>query len=107
MLGLVDFERPRTLIFETNNIKYSVKFTSFSFYQDKGSTLAQSRLSIYDGENLLLMGSFEEKICLKLTGYLVDNESSHKFIFTSKMFVYVNYDDIFRFSRISRKGEVK
>lgn len=111
MRGHVEFERPKTLILDINDTKYSVRYTSFSFYPDvypgKGSTLTRSRLSIYNGENLLLLGRFEEKISLKLTGHLIDNEFFHKFIFTSKMFVYVNYDDIFRVSRVSREGEAK
>ena len=37
---------------------------------------------------------------------IIDNEFSHKFIFTSKMFFF-SYGDIFRFSRVSRKGEAK
>lgn len=95
MRGRVEFDHQRSFVFETNTVKYSVKFTSFSFYSEKGRP-SRICLNIYNGENLLLMGRFEEKISLILTGHLVENESSNKFIFTSKMFAYVNYDDIFR-----------
>lgn len=95
MRGHVEFEQPRSLVFETNNTKCNVEYTSFSFHSKKGMP-SRICLNIYNGENLLLMGRFEEKISLLLTGHLVDNESSNKFIFTSKMFAYVNYDDIFR-----------
>ncbi len=95
MRGHVEFKQPRSLVFETNNTKCNVEYTSFSFHSKKGMP-SRICLNIYNGENLLLMGRFEEKISLLLTGHLVDNESSNKFIFTSKMFAYVNYDDIFR-----------
>lgn len=95
MRGHVEFDRQRSLVFETNNTKCNVEYTSFSFYSEKGMP-SRICLNIYNGENLLLMGRFEEKISLLLTGHLVDNKSSNKFIFTSKMFAYVNYDDIFR-----------
>lgn len=108
MRGFVRFRRPRCLTFETNGIKHNVKYTSFSFYtekfQDETATFSQGYLNIYDGENLLLLGKFEEKICLKLTGHLAELEFFHKFTFTEKMFVYVNYDDIFK---ISMKGKAK
>lgn len=108
MRGFVCFKRPRYLVFEANGVKLNVKYTSFSFYPEKlpdgTTTFSRSCLHIYDGENLLLMGKFEEKICLKLTGHLAEFESFHEFIFTYKMFDYINYDDIFR---ISTKGEAK
>lgn len=100
MYGFVKFKRPRYLVFEANGIKLNVKYTSFVFgpekFSDETTTFSRSYLNIYDGENLLLMGKFEEKICLKLTGYLAEFEFFHKFVFADKMFVYVNRDDIFR-----------
>lgn len=111
MRGHVEFDRPKTLILDVNDTKYSVRYTSFSFYPEvypgKGSTLTRSRLSIYNGENLLLLGRFEEKICLRLTGHLTEFAFFHKFVFTNKMFTYINYDDIFKVSRVLREGEVK
>ena len=107
MRGFVSFKRPKCLVFEVNGIKHNVKYTSFSFYPERlpdEATFSRSCLSIYDGENLLLLGKFEEKICLKLTGHLAELEFFHKFIFTEKMFVYVNYDDIFK---PPLKGEAK
>lgn len=108
MRGFVSFKRPRCLVFEVNGIKYNVKYTNFSFgpekFLDETATFSQSILNIYDGENLLLLGKFEEKICLKLTGHLAEFEFFHKFVFTDKMFVYINRDDIFR---IPMKGEAK
>ena len=105
MRGRVKFERPRTLMFEVNDTTYSVRYTRFSFYPM--DTLSRYYLGIYNEENLLLLGRFEEKICLRLTGRLTEFESSHKFIFTNKMFTYINYDDIFKVSRVLREGEVK
>lgn len=106
MRGHVEFEHPRNLIFETNNTKCNVEYTSFSFYSEKGMP-SRICLNIYNGENLLLMGRFEEKISLLLTGRLADYEFFHKFIFTSKMFTYINYDDIFKVSRVSREVRAK
>ena len=102
MRGHVNFKRQKTLIFDVNNTKYSVRYTSFAFYPDEKSTL--NYLNIYNGETLLLTGRFEKEPLLKLTGHLTEFESSHKFIFTNKMFTYINYDDIFK---VSRKGEAK
>ena len=104
MRGHVSFERSRILVFEVNDTKYSVRYTSFFFYPDKRSALSLNYLNIYNGETLLLIGRFGKESLLKLTGHLVDDESSHKFIFTNKMFTYINYDDIFK---VLRKGEVK
>ena len=104
MRGRVEFERSRTLMFKVNDTTYNVRYTGFSFYPM--DILSQYYLGIYNGETLLLTGRFGKESLLTLTGHLVDNEFSHKFIFTSKMFFF-NYGDIFRFSRVSRKGEVK
>ena len=101
MRGHVKFERPRILVFEIDGTKYSVRYTRFSFYPM--DTISRYYLSIYNEANLLLLGRFEEKICLKLTGHLTEFESSHKFIFTNKMFTYINYDDLFKASRVSRE----
>lgn len=105
MRGHVKFERPRILVFEANDTTYNVRYTRFSFYPM--NTLSQYYLGIYNEENLLLLGKFEEKICLRLTGHLTEFAFFHKFVFTNKMFAYINYDDIFKVSRVSRKGEVK
>ena len=104
MRGRVSFERPRILVFEIDGIKYSIRYTRFSFYP---MTTYQYYLSIYNESNLLLLGRFEEKICLKLMGHLIEFESSHKFIFTNKMFIYINYDDLFKASRVSREVRTK
>ena len=105
MRGRVNFERPRTLMFKVNDTTYSVRYTRFSFYPM--DTLSRYYLGIYNEENLLLLGRFEEKICLKLTGHLTEFESSHKFIFTNKMFTYINYDDLFKASRVSREVRIR
>lgn len=105
MRGRVSFERPRILVFEVNNTKYNVRYTRFSFYPM--DTLSRYYLGIYNEANLLLLGRFEEKICLKLTEHLTEFESSHKFIFTNKMFTYINYDDIFKVSRVSREVRIR
>ena len=104
MRGHVNFKRQKTLIFDVNNTKYSVRYTSFSFYPDERSALSLNYLNIYNGETLLLTGRFGKETLLKLTGYLTEFESPHRFIFTPKMFSYINYDDIFK---VSRKGEAK
>lgn len=105
MRGRVSFKRSRILVFEIDGTKYNVRYTRFSFYPM--DTLSRYYLGIYNEANLLLLGRFEEKICLKLTGHLTEFESFHKFIFTNKMFTYINYDDLFKASRVSREVRIR
>ena len=121
--------KPTLIISEKDNLKEIVYYISFSSCKDKTNMNSIEKITYYDESGcdflseLYCLGDREflfrtrfkqiQEGVIYLEGiihteqkHLVNNEFSHKFIFTSKMFFF-SYGDIFRFSRVSRKGEAK